>query len=175
MLLLLDRVIRGIVRGAEILSGLILVLSIGINFVNIVGRYAFHSPIPWAEEVMLYLMLALVFLGAGMVSLRGRHIRMDVVLHFLPPKLRVAFDVLAELVFLVVAVVVIWLAVPTVLQFKDFDQRSEAANIPVWIPHSVVPLGIGIMVLATLARLAERWVHGAPIEPDPNAAESGGA
>ena len=69
MLLLLDRVIRGIVRGAEILSGLILVLSIGINFVNIVGRYAFHSPIPWAEEVMLYLMLALVFLGAGMSDL----------------------------------------------------------------------------------------------------------
>jgi TRAP-type C4-dicarboxylate transport system permease small subunit len=158
----LDRVIRAIIATGEVLSALALVAGVLLNVWNILGRYLFHAPVPWAEEVMLYLMLALVFLGAGVVSLRGRHIRMDIALHLFPPRLRPAFDLLSELMFLVVGCTVIWLGVPVIMQFADFDQRSEAADIPVWIPHSVIPLGMALMLLATLARITERLLHQAP-------------
>lgn len=152
----LDRAIRAVVLMFDLLSAAALVAGVSLNFVNIVGRYLFSAPIPWAEEVMLYLMLALVFLGAGAISLRGRHIRMDIALALFPARLRPAFDLLADLAFLAVGATVIVLGVPVVMQFADFDQRSEAAGIPVWIPHSLIPLGMFVMILATLARMVER-------------------
>jgi TRAP-type C4-dicarboxylate transport system permease small subunit len=60
-------------------------------------------------------------------------------------------------VFIGVAATVIWLCLPVVLQFMDFDQRSEAAGVPVWIAHSLVPIGLAIMILATLVRIGERF------------------
>jgi TRAP-type C4-dicarboxylate transport system permease small subunit len=153
---LLDRAIRALVLVFEWLSALALVAGIALNFTNIVGRYVFASPLPWAEEVMLYLMLALVFFGAGAISLRGRHIRMDIALAMFPARWRPYFDLLADLAFLAAGGTVIYLGVPVVMQFADFDQRSEAADIPVWIPHSAIPLGMAVMILATLVRMVER-------------------
>lgn len=152
-----EKTIRTVVKAAWVLSAVALLIGVGINFVNVIGRYVFHSPIIWAEEIMLYLMLGMVFLGAGAASLEGRHIRMDVALHLFPRKFRTAFDVLADLAFLVVALMVIRLGVPVVLKFAAYGQLSDAANIPIWIPHSMIPLGFSIMTLATLLRMLARF------------------
>ena len=60
----LRTVLRDIPRAA---IGLILLLAIAINFANIVGRYAFLAPLPWAEEVLSFL----VIWGVGARRLRG--------------------------------------------------------------------------------------------------------
>ena len=46
--------LRDIPRAA---IGLILLLAIAINFANIVGRYVFSAPLPWAEEVLSFLVI----------------------------------------------------------------------------------------------------------------------
>lgn len=171
MLSIFDRVIRAVVRGAGALSVMMLLAGVMLNLINIVGRYFFHAPIGWAEDVMLDLMLGMVFLGAGRVTLRSRHIRMDIVLRIFPPTLRPWFEFLAELAFLVTAVTAIALTVPVVLQFAQFDQRSEAANIPIWIPQSIVPIGIGIMLLASLTRLLERFIYRAGLNREQKSSE----
>src|SRR5271170_4920124 len=91
-------------RGAEALmallrvaAGAMLVASVGINFVNIIGRYFFSVSLSWAEEAMLFLMIGCVFLAAGPVGWMGRHIRMDVVVSMLPERARAAFELLSDL------------------------------------------------------------------------------
>ena len=61
------RGVRALVSVLRILAGVLLVASIGLNFANVIGRYFFNTSIFWAEEVMLYLMVACVFLGNGVV------------------------------------------------------------------------------------------------------------
>ena len=46
--------------------GLILLLCIGINCANIVGRYVFLAPLDWAEEVLSFLIIWGVCLGASL-------------------------------------------------------------------------------------------------------------
>src|SRR5262245_46187270 len=96
--------IRAVVRG---LSGVLLICSVAINFANIIGRYFFHFSFPWAEEVMLFLMVGCVFLGSGMVTWSGGHIRMDVLVRMMPERVRVALGLLSELAFLVTAIVIV--------------------------------------------------------------------
>ena len=156
----LVRSIAALVRTAEIMAGLTLVVGVAINFANVVGRYCLSAPIPWAEEVLVFLMIAGVFLGASAVTLRNAHIRMDVVVQLLPAPIQRALDVAALVGFIVTATALIWFAYPVIQQLYDFDQRSEVIRVPVAYPHSVIPIGLGLMILAGLARLIDNTIGG---------------
>jgi TRAP-type C4-dicarboxylate transport system permease small subunit len=154
------RGVRALLAIIRVLSALLLVGSVGINFANIVGRYFFDTSIPWAEETMLFLMVACVFLGTGVVAWSGRHLRMDVVVNALPPQMREALDLFSELLLIATAVTIVIVAWPVVRQLAEFDQRSQAANIPLAIPQAMVPIGLSIMALLVAVRLITRSGRG---------------
>jgi C4-dicarboxylate transporter DctQ subunit len=137
----------------RVAAGTMLMLSVGINFANIIGRYVFSVSLYWAEEAMLFLMIGCVFFGAGQAGWLNRHIRMDVVVSLLPPRARKAFDVLADLVTIATCIAVASFAWPVMTMLYELDQRSETANIPLVIPQSVVPIGLLLMALLIAARL----------------------
>lgn len=137
---------------------LMLAGSVAINFANIIGRYVLYTPIEWAEEAMLYLMIGFVFLGGARVAAFGAHIRMDVFVRLLPERARVALQFLTEALLVVTGLVLAWFAAPTVHQLYDFDQRSVAADIPMFLPQAMVPVGLVSMSILTLLRLLSgRW------------------
>ncbi len=135
------------------LSAIFLAGSVVINFVNIIGRYVFSVSIPWAEEIMLFLMVGCVFTGCCAVAWQNRHIRMDVLIMALPLKLRGLFNLLADLVFIAAAVIVTVFAYPVITQLAAFDERSEAANFPLVIPQAMIPIGYGLMALLVIIRV----------------------
>lgn len=146
---------RRIIRAAEFLSAGCLLAACAINFTNIVGRYFFHAPIIWAEEIMQFLMIAGVFLGAPMITLKRAHISMDMILMIFPARFRTFLDVVGQLALVAVCCTVIWLGIPVIIQFIEFGQVTDAAAIPVAIPQSVIPVGLFLMVIAVLVRLVE--------------------
>ena len=141
----------------RIAAGAMLVASVGINFVNIIGRYFLSVSLSWAEETMLFLMIGCVFLGAGPVGWMGRHIRMDVVIALLPPRARDAYELFSDLVTIATCVALAIFAWPVVTMLAELDQRSASANIPLVIPQAVVPLGLLLMAVLIAVRL---YLHG---------------
>ena len=134
-------------------SAICLIASVIINFVNIIGRYFFNVSIPWAEEIMLFLMVGCVFTGCCAVAWEGRQIRMDVVISMMPPKIKDLFTLLSELVLIATAVAVTKFAWPVITQLAAFDERSQAANFPLVIPQAMVPIGYSLMALLVAVRL----------------------
>ena len=107
---------------------------------------------------MLFLMVGCVFLGSGMVTWTGGHIRMDIVVRLMPEKAQVALGLFSELVFLITAIALCIFAWPVIQQLVDFDQRSLAADFPLAIPQSMIPIGLAIMAFMLVARLITgRW------------------
>jgi TRAP-type C4-dicarboxylate transport system permease small subunit len=137
-------------------SAICLIGSVAINFANIVGRYFFSVSIPWAEEIMLFLMVGCVFTGCCAVAWEGRQLRMDVVVGMLPPRLREFFSVLSELVLIAAAAAVTIFAWPVISQLAEFDERSQAANFPLVVPQAMIPLGYTLMALLVAIRLLTR-------------------
>ena len=135
------------------LSAISLLVAVALNFANIVGRYIFFAPIASAEEVMLFLFVATVFLGHSVVGFRGRQIRMDVLLHALPPALRFWLDVVADLAVIVVSVILIVVGWPVIQMLAEFDQRSQAADLPLVVPQALIPIGLGLNAILVGARL----------------------
>ena len=142
-------------------AGILLISSVAINFANIIGRYFFSVSIPWAEEIMLFLMVGCVFTGCCAVAWEGRQIKMDVVVSMLPPKLRELLSLLSELVLIATAIAVTVFAWPVISQLAAFDERSQAANFPLVIPQAMVPIGYTLMALLVAVRLIVRTSSGA--------------
>ena len=147
------KAIRAFAGGILVLSAISLLIAVALNLANIVGRYVFLSPIASAEEIMLFLFVGTVFLGNSVVGWEGKQIRMDVFLLVLPAPARRVFDVLADLAVIVVSVVLIWVAWPAIQMLAEFDQRSQAADIPLVIPQALVPIGLGLNAILVAARL----------------------
>src|SRR5271165_5017623 len=124
--------VGNILRGAHalvavirVVAGALLIGSVTVNFANIIGRYFLSVSIPWAEEVMLFLMVGCVFLGSGPVGWSGRQIRMDAIVSLLPPRLRAGIELVCDLVLIATSIVLAILAWPVVAMLAEFDQRSQ--------------------------------------------------
>lgn len=158
------RCIDALLAALRVAAGVMLVASVGINFVNIVDRYVFSESITWAEEAMLFLMIGSVFLGAGPVGYLGRHIRMDVLVLALPPRARKCLEIFSDVVTILTCVMLAIFAWPVVSMLAELNERSDTANIPLAIPQSAVPLGLLLTAFLIAVRLIVYGTDRADIE-----------
>jgi C4-dicarboxylate transporter DctQ subunit len=161
---MIDTVLRGVrafIAILRVLAGVLLVASVGLNFANVIARYFFNASLYWAEEVMLYLMVGCVFLGNGVVAWSGRQIRMDVIVGMMPPRAREALHLFSELVLIATALTIVAFAWPVIGDLYNFDQRSQSAEVPLFVPQALIPVGLGIMALLVVVRLITGGDRGA--------------
>lgn len=130
-----------------------LLAIVAINAMNVTGRYVFGHAFAWAEEVMQFLMIACVFFAFVDVTLKREHIRMDIVVRMLPVALQRLFSVLCNLMLLGVCGTVVIFGAPIVWKLYEFGQTSDAAEIKVFIPQLVVPVGLAAAAIVLLLRL----------------------
>lgn len=158
--------VRWLLALTRSLSAIFLISAVAINFVNIVGRYVFNASFTWAIEIILFLMVGAVFTGCCAVAWENRHIRMDVLLWALPPPASRLLRLLSDLVLIGTAITVTVFAYPVITQLAAFDERSAAANFPLFIPQAMVPIGYSVMGLLVAVRLLTGpFKHNRPEEP----------
>ncbi len=137
----------------EPILGVIFMLVVLLNFASATGRYVAGTPIVGADEVQVFSMIWLIFLGAAMASLRRAHLRMDVLTMNLRPRLAWWRHLFEALLMLAACAVMVWVSFDFTLQIFGMEQRSDGADIPMWIPHSSVVLGFAGMLLSSLLEL----------------------
>lgn len=149
----LSRVEEILIAGVRVIVGGAIFVSIAINFANIAGRYLFSEPVIWAEEILSYLMVWSVFLGAVLVTWEGRHIKMDLLSASLPSPAKEIVNAIAVTVFAAVCAFMVAQSWTVTSMARQIDQRSVAAEIPMALAHAGVLLGFAGMLLAVLLRL----------------------
>ena len=95
----IDQAFDRIARVIEVTLALAFIFAVLLNFANVVGRYLLGLSLLGADEVQIFIMVAMTFLGAAVATRRNLHLRMDVLVRFLPAGARVALRV-AEQVLL---------------------------------------------------------------------------
>jgi TRAP-type C4-dicarboxylate transport system permease small subunit len=149
----LSRLEEVLIGGVRIIVGAAIFVSIAINFANIAGRYLFSEPLVWAEEILSYLMVWSVFLGAVLVTWEGRHIKMDLISAQFRPPVSWILNAITVGVFAAVCGFMVVQSWTVVSMARQIDQRSVAAEIPMALAHAGVLLGFGGMLVAVLLRL----------------------
>lgn len=115
--------------------------------VEVLRREVFAFSSIWGEEIVRYSFIYLAWIGAAAAVKERAHIRIDVVLHYLSPRLKAAFYIFGDLVMLGVALVAIYYSFETVMVSAKFGSVSHGLRISmVWFLMAV-PAGFALMIL----------------------------
>lgn len=151
---------RGLRRAGDGVAGLALGLAaaalflvVGLNAANVVLRYFFLYSLSWAQEAMLYLTIFGVYVGAIAVAWQEAHIRIDAILNLVPARLRRVLDVVSTLLLAAVLIPIVIASFQVVGFLFDADETSDALQIEMWIPQSVVPVSLLLIVVLAVLRL----------------------
>jgi TRAP-type transport system small permease protein len=134
------------------LAGVLFLVAVAINIVNVIARYVFSAPLFWAEEVMIFIVIWTVFLVAGSITYRGAHLNMDLLYSNMTAFWKRAINIAVTLVLLACTIftaVQSWKVVA--LHYKNHGVTA-ATDIPLVIPHSAILFGFGFMALAAIVR-----------------------
>ncbi len=135
----------------HLLAALMIALVL-VNVAAAAGRYLRLFTWPWADELMLFGMIWGVALGAFLVTLRRGHLAMDLVIARLPRALRRALEILVAVVTVALLGYVMVQSASFISTLISVDQRSMAAQAPMWVAHIAVPTSFGLMIAAACAR-----------------------
>lgn len=162
---MIDRVLDRFALWIEITLAVALIAAVLLNFANAVGRYLLGISLLWADEVQVFIMVALTFLGAAVVTRRNQHLRMDVLVQFLPAPMHLLLRVIEQLML---TALIGFVAVQSFVYSRQIflvGRTSDMGGIPMWIPHGTVFVGLGLMfisIVCGLIRLARRIPEPAP-------------
>lgn len=126
---------------------------------QIVLRYVFSAAAPWAEELAVYSMIGAVYFGACLAVRDRAHIRISLFTNVLPPKLRLASAILADLLWLFFLGLAFWQSAILVKFLFETVYVSPGLGIEQRWPQSVVPMCF-LLMMARLVQVYWRWFKG---------------
>ncbi len=148
MLRLIDRAVGALLT----LLGLGLIAMIGLSTWNVVSRYAFNNALIWADEITVFSMITLAFLGSVVCGWRNTEIRMDILSDRLPRLPRRLVMIAHQALLAVLCSWVAWQALAYITRAHAIGMRSDASGFPVWLIHSVIPLSLALIALIAALR-----------------------
>ncbi|WP_295579437.1 TRAP transporter small permease [uncultured Oscillibacter sp.] len=128
-----------------------MVVMVLMVFINVVGRYVFNYSFASVEEIARILFVWLVYLGCVAATKEGTHIRVDIVLMFLPPKARIAVEAIANL--LMDAIMILTIRVMMNLVMENITYPMPITKIPYGIVQGIIPLSLLFMLILNIINL----------------------
>jgi TRAP-type transport system small permease protein len=150
----LDKLLEQGTRVIETVLAIAFIFAICLNFLNVIGRYVIGYTPSGSDEIQVYIMVWIAFVGAAVVTWRDAHLRMDVLFQRLPRPLRIFVRGSELVIFLLTACFVTVQSFYYAQRMFKLEQVSDLAHIPMWIPHAAVVLGFGLMAVIVLWRAA---------------------
>lgn len=169
---LIDRMNTLIGRGAMWL----ILIAVLVSTINAIVRKAFDvSSNAWLE-LQWQLFAASFMLCASYTLLKNEHIRIDIVNHALPKRLRDWIDLLGHFLFLMPFVLImIYHGTPFFLRSYALNEQSpNAGGLIQWSAKLLVPLGFFLLFLQGLSEIIKRVAVMRGLIPDPHAGDGGG-
>ena len=132
-------------------------LSLGVllAFINVILRYAFDMSLTWAAELTNYLFIWAALFGAAYGFKQGAHISVSLIIEKFPPAVTKGFLMFANLVSIIYLALISYFGYQLVLMLVDFGEMSIDLEIPLWIPHLVLPIAFALAAYRSAEKLVE--------------------
>ena len=145
----MDRLARVI----ELVLAFAFIVAVLSNFANVFGRYVFGVSLLGSDEVQVFIMVAMTFLGAAVVTRRNSHLRMDVLVRFMPEPLRFSLRIAEQALLVLLAGFVLSQSYFYAANAQDRPEQRHGGRADV-DSHGAVALGVALILLIACWRLA---------------------
>jgi TRAP-type C4-dicarboxylate transport system permease small subunit len=142
----LDKISRFIVLLASIIMVMIIMLQVFC-------RYMLNSPLSWPEELTIYLMAYMVFIGSAVAVKSHEHIGVDLFVNMLPERARAVVFIIIKLAIMLFAFFLFKAGVD--FAFFGWPMVSDALRISMFWPRLSMPVGGLLMIIHLTYQIIE--------------------
>ena len=154
MLTLADRAVGAVAKTALAAAMVLLAVSLAAVCYGVFMRYVLNDPVVWTDELVSFLLVYIVMLGAAETLRRGELLAVDVLSERFSPRGRQAVEVAGMAVVMAVGGVLISSGSDMVQFSARINRLSEGyLAVPLAWTQFAIPLGGGLLVLAAASRL----------------------
>ena len=151
---LYGRLLAGLaLAGCAVLLATMLVICVDVLLRN-VRLVPGMLGVPWANEVTEYALYLITMLTAPWLLRQGQHIRVDVLLRVMPPRLAWYCEWVADLFALACCVAIAYYGVKAVLSSSSIDGMVvKVLSVPEWWLLAPLPAAFALLAIEILFRM----------------------
>ncbi|MGB7194753.1 MAG: TRAP transporter small permease [Collimonas pratensis] len=143
------------------LSMVALMLTALIMTYSVVARYFFHTPTDWQDDATVFMLVGVIFLCAGYAQSYRGHIGIEALSSILPASVNAVRLLLVDVVSFLFCAFFSWKSWALFHEaWSEGQTTSSTFAPPLWIPYSLMALGMTVLtlqiLLQVLTRLTER-------------------
>jgi TRAP-type mannitol/chloroaromatic compound transport system permease small subunit len=154
---LVSRILDGVVTFITIFAHATWIILIGVILANVVMRYVLGNSNVAMEELQWHLYAFAFMVGLSYTLVHDQHVRVDVLAEKWNKRRRARIEIAAMLILVIPFAAVIFAdSIPFIEFSMRLNEKSRSpGGLPSrWIIKSVIPLAMGLLILAALARTA---------------------
>jgi TRAP-type C4-dicarboxylate transport system permease small subunit len=126
-------------------------------FMEVVRRSVLSYSSIWAEEIARYAFIYIAWIGASAAIKERAHIRIDILLHFFPPRMKAIVFLFGDVITLILAVLVIYMSMEPVIISIEYGSVTHGLRVSQAFFLAAVPLGFTMMVFRLLQSIKRDW------------------
>lgn len=143
---------KDIEKSALLVFYVILVVTMAVE---VIRREVFSYSSVWGEEIVRYSFIYLAWIAAAAAVRERAHIRIDVLFHYVPSRVKSVLYIFGDLAMLFVAVLAFYWSWETVQVSIKYGSVTDGLRLPKFWFLMSVPIGFALVLL----RLAQSIVR----------------
>lgn len=150
----LSRAFNRIIDIMAFLAAALIIFSMISVSINVLMRYIIGKPLIWVTEVNGYLLLYATFLASAWIMRKDAHVKVDIVMNWLPPRAKVVVNIINSFICIVVMVVIL---IHGTIVSLDFWQRGVYNPTILMFPKAflvvVIPIGCFFLAFVFMSKI----------------------
>lgn len=143
---------------SQIIGGNILIVMMVLVSADVLGRYIFNSPLHGTNELVEFLMVGLFYFTVSRAQALRTHIRVEFLLTYFSPHLRIKLDIFCHLLGLLIFALIVWQSGRAALQAWKLGETTFGVILfPLFPSKILVPLGSFLFCLRLGKDIWDDW------------------
>jgi TRAP-type C4-dicarboxylate transport system permease small subunit len=130
----------------DILLPSLFVLTLFLAVLQIILRNVFSAGLVWADPLLRIMVLWIGMLGALYATRKRRHIKIDILNHYLKPRIKKLTTRTVNFISGIICLLCSYYSV-TFLLLEYEDNTRAFMQVPAWLVESIIPVALLIMAL----------------------------
>lgn len=151
----MTRLFDRLARAFDVMLACVILAMVALACLNAALRYVFGYSILWADEILVFAMIAITFLGVISVTARSDHLKMSLFVQSLNPTAARVIRILENAVISGVCLFVASYSWKVVALLVKRGTLSNMSNTPLWILHALVLIGLLGIALVSAVKMVQ--------------------
>jgi len=135
----------------KLIACILLVFMVIILTIQVLFRYVFFIGLDWTEETARFCFVWMIYMGASLAALQARHIRIEIHLKWLGPRLYGVLMVLSDLIWVSYNLILAWLGFKLAYRMIfELPYISPTLGWNLGYIYLVIPFGFLLMTLRVI-------------------------